>query len=47
LLAPRLGFGAGFRTAVYFFILRLDAGWHTDLQNVSKPRWHVSLGPEF
>jgi outer membrane protein assembly factor BamA len=41
------GFGGGIRTAVYFFILKLDAGWNTDFKNTSKPRWHFSIGPEF
>lgn len=47
LVTPRLGFGVGIRSAVYFFILKLDTAWHTDLQNVSRPRWHFSIGPEF
>jgi len=47
LVAPRVGFGVGIRSAVYFFILKLDAAWNTDLQNTSRPRWHFSLGPEF
>ena len=42
-----VGFGAGIRTALYFMILRLDAAWNTDLAEVSRPRWHVSIGPEF
>jgi Tol biopolymer transport system component len=41
------GFGGGIRTAVYFFILKLDAAWNTDFDRVSKPRWHFSIGPEF
>jgi len=47
LASPRVGFGVGLRTALYFFILKLDTAWHTDLQNVSRPRWHFSVGPEF
>jgi Tol biopolymer transport system component len=47
LMSPRVGFGVGLRSAVYFFILKLDTAWHTDLQHVSKPRWHFSIGPEF
>ena len=43
----KLGFGAGIRTAVYFLILKFDAGWNTDLAGASQPRWHVSVGPEF
>ncbi len=41
------GFGGGIRTAVYFFILKLDAGWATDFDRVSRPRWHFSIGPDF
>jgi len=41
------GFGGGIRTALYFFILKMDAAWNTDFRNISKPRWHFSIGPEF
>lgn len=41
------GFGGGIRTALYFFILKVDAAWNTDFRNVSRPRWHFSIGPEF
>jgi outer membrane protein assembly factor BamA len=41
------GFGGGIRTALYFFILKLDAAWNTDFDRVSRPRWHFSIGPEF
>jgi outer membrane protein insertion porin family len=44
---PMMGFGTGIRTALYFFILKVDVGWATDWSDVSRPRWHVSLGPEF
>ncbi len=47
LVAPRVGFGVGLRTALYFFILKLDTAWNTDFQRTSRPRWHFSLGPEF
>ncbi len=43
----KLGFGAGIRTALYFLILKVDAGWNTNLAGTSRPRWHVSVGPEF
>lgn len=43
----KLGFGTGIRTAVYFFIMKLDVGWNTNLEDVSRPRWHFSIGPEF
>jgi Tol biopolymer transport system component len=47
LASPKFGFGTGIRTAVYFFLLKLDVAWRTDLQDTSKPRWHFSIGPEF
>src|SRR5437867_3317634 len=28
---PKLGFGVGIRSAIYFLILKLDAAWNTDL----------------
>lgn len=42
-----VGFGVGMRTAISFLILKLDCAWRTDLADVSAPRWHFSLGPEF
>lgn len=47
LQSPKLGFGVGVRSAVYFFILKLDTAWNTDLHGTSRPRWHFSIGPEF
>ncbi|MEO5618337.1 MAG: BamA/TamA family outer membrane protein, partial [Candidatus Eisenbacteria bacterium] len=47
LVAPKVGFGVGLRTALFFFIVKLDAAWNTNLQHTSRPRWHFSLGPEF
>jgi hypothetical protein len=43
----KLSYGAGIRTAAYFFILKLDAAWNTDFVRTSSPRWHFSIGPEF
>ncbi len=42
-----LGFGTGLRTSLLFLILKLDVAWRTDLVQVSRPRYHFSLGPEF
>jgi len=47
LASPLFGFGAGVRSSVYFLVLKLDAGWRTDFRDVSAPRWHFSIGPEF
>ena len=47
LASPLLSFGAGIRSYVWFALLKLDVGWRTDLRDTSRPRWHVSLGPEF
>ncbi len=44
---PKFGFGTGIRTALGWIILKLDAAWATDFADVSRPRWHFSLGPEF
>jgi hypothetical protein len=35
------------RTFLLFALLKVDTAWATDFHNVSRPRWHVSLGPEF
>jgi hypothetical protein len=42
-----LGFGTGVRTSLLFLIAKLDVAWRTDFVQVSRPRWHFSLGPEF
>ena len=47
LVSPKLSFGTGIRTSVFFLILKLDTAWTTDLDVVSRPRWHFSIGPEF
>jgi hypothetical protein len=47
LASPMMGFGAGIRTAFSFMLIRVDVAWATDWVDVSRPRWHVSLGPEF
>jgi Tol biopolymer transport system component len=44
---PKVGFGTGVRTALWFFILKLDCAWSTSFADVSRPRWHFSIGPEF
>jgi len=40
-------FGAGIRSPVYYFMLKLDAAWNTDFNHTSQPHWHFSIGPEF
>jgi outer membrane protein assembly factor BamA len=45
--SPLLGFGVGVRTSALFLILKLDMAWHSNLDFVSRPRWHFSIGPEF
>ncbi len=47
LVSPRVGFGAGLRTAVPFAVVKLDAAWNTTLAHVSGVHWHFSAGPEF
>jgi Tol biopolymer transport system component len=47
LVSPMLSFGTGIRTSVFFLIMKLDTAWTTDLDRVSRPRWHFSIGPEF
>jgi outer membrane protein assembly factor BamA len=47
LASPALSFGTGIRSFVLFALLKLDVAWKTDLRDVSPPRWHFSIGPEF
>jgi Tol biopolymer transport system component len=47
LASPRLAFGTGVRSLVLFALLKLDVAWKTDLNYVSRPRWHFSIGQEF
>ncbi|MCC6348030.1 MAG: PD40 domain-containing protein [Candidatus Eisenbacteria bacterium] len=47
LASPLLSFGVGIRSFVWFALVKLDVGWRTDLHDVARPRWHLSLGPEF
>ena len=47
LVDPDLSFGTGIRSFFLFALLKLDVAWKTDLQKVSSPRWHFSIGPEF
>ncbi len=42
-----LGYGIGGRWNLGFFVLKLDVGWQDDLAHRSKPRWYLTLGPEF
>jgi Tol biopolymer transport system component len=45
--SPDLSFGTGIRSFVLFALFKLDVAWHTNLRDVSRPRWHFSIGPEF
>ena len=47
LVSPRLGFGTGIRSSVFYMILKLDVAWNTDLNFTSSPHWYFSIGPEF
>jgi Tol biopolymer transport system component len=42
-----MGYGTGIRINLGFFVLQWDVAWNTDLVNSSKPRYYLSLGPEF
>jgi hypothetical protein len=47
LASPDLSFGTGIRSFVLFALFKFDVAWHTNLRDVSRPRWHFSIGPEF
>lgn len=42
-----LGYGIGGRWNLGFFVLKFDVGWQDDFAHRSKPRWYLTLGPEF
>jgi len=42
-----MGFGAGLRTEIAGYFLRLDLGWGYDTGKVNKPRFQVGLGYDF
>ncbi|MDX2129779.1 MAG: hypothetical protein SFU91_12165 [Chloroherpetonaceae bacterium] len=41
------GFGWGFRTVLFYFILRFDMAWKWDLNGTSMPVYHISIGGDF
>ena len=47
LASPDLSFGTGIRSFFLFALIKLDVAWRTDLRDISGPRWHFSIGPEF
>ncbi|HEY3296721.1 MAG TPA: hypothetical protein VGL38_14920 [bacterium] len=47
LFDPRVAFGFGVRANLGIFVLSWDTGWLTDFVNTGKPRYYVSIGPEF
>ena len=44
---PYFSFGTGIRSWLLGLPMKLDVAWATDLQQVKRPRWHFSIGPEF
>ena len=42
-----LDFGTGIRTTFLYMIMKLDVAWPTNLEDVGRPRWNFSIGPEF
>jgi hypothetical protein len=47
LASPDLSFGTGIRTFFLIALVKLDVAWRTDMRDISGPRWHFSIGPEF
>ena len=45
--SPRMGFGCGIRSSIFYMIFKLDVAWNTDLRYTSSPHWYFSIGPEF
>ena len=44
---PQVAYGLGMRTWVWFFILRWDVAWSTDMVDTSRPLYYFSIGSEF
>jgi Tol biopolymer transport system component len=47
LASPKLGFGGGVRSSMFFMIFKFDVAWATDFMTTTQPRVHFSIGPEF
>lgn len=44
---PRVAFGFGMRANLGIFVLSWDTGWLTDFANTGKPKYFISIGPEY
>jgi len=44
---PHFAFGTGIRSWIIGLPMKLDVAWATDLDQIKRPRWHFSIGPEF
>jgi len=44
---PYFAFGTGIRTWLLGLPMKLDVAWATNLDQIRRPRWHFSIGPEF
>ncbi|MBN1949486.1 MAG: BamA/TamA family outer membrane protein, partial [Candidatus Cloacimonetes bacterium] len=42
-----MGFGFGPRINLTYFVLKFDVAWHTNLIQISKPSFYLSLSPDF
>jgi len=42
-----MGYGTGVRINLGYFLVQWDVAWSTDLVGSSKPKYYLSLGPEF
>jgi len=43
----KFGYGFGPRINLGYFVLKLDIAWLTDLSNISKPMYYLSLTEDF
>ncbi len=44
---PYFSFGTGVRGWLLGLPMKLDVAWASDLNQISRPRWHFSIGPEY
>jgi hypothetical protein len=42
-----MGYGAGIRTLLFGYFLRVDYGWGIETREIQQPRLYIALGTDF